>query len=632
MSRTISLCMIVKNEEKVLARCLDSVKDKVDEIIIVDTGSTDLTLDIARKYTHNIFYFEWIDDFSAARNESLKHASSEYILVLDADEYLAVEADLQADLATDSDFYLLHIINEVSLGRSFSHSAVRLFKNDGRMHYENRLHEHLNITENPHLFKGTDGQTVIYHSGYTDETMIEKDKMNRNLPLMQREVEEHPTAYNLFNMGKTYLGVDQHDKAIVYFKKAYPISRDKVFLPELLTKFAFSLGELNRPEEGLAILKDAVFLFPQETEMRFVQGKLYAKAGYVRDAIECFQKCLELGDQGTTVTEGSGGYMALFQLAELYENEGRIKESYEKIVKVLEMKRSFVPGLKKYFDITLKLNMSNEDVQQEVEHLYPLKSIENLQFLFNILYGLRHPLLERYLIKYKINVQDYIMACGKLYSKQFEESRRLWNLIKEKVEENGPDILLLAILLKDSDLLLSGKPLHNLNHKEYEWLRSYVSGQESKPHRFSTTLTDRLLEVARQSIILREFDVFEFLAEILMKQSANATIKLGSLLGEYGFDEVAIDILIKLFEQQPNNATVIRMLGDLCYRNHYLEDAQLFYSKLLNLDPQYSSYERSYDLYENLREFENAKKIRREISQAFPLANWARENFDGFEG
>ncbi|MBC5636353.1 glycosyltransferase family 2 protein [Ornithinibacillus hominis] len=88
---TISLCMIVKNEEEVLARCLDTVKDIVDEINIVDTGSSDKTVEIAKKYTDRVFYFEWIDDFAAARNESFKYATKDYILYLDADDVLLEE-------------------------------------------------------------------------------------------------------------------------------------------------------------------------------------------------------------------------------------------------------------------------------------------------------------------------------------------------------------------------------------------------------------------------------------------------------------------------------------------------------------------------------------------------------------
>ena len=85
---TVSLCMIVKDEEENLARCLDSVRDFVDEIIIVDTGSTDRTIDIAERYGARVFYHPWEGSFSKARNYSLKYATCDWILILDADEEL----------------------------------------------------------------------------------------------------------------------------------------------------------------------------------------------------------------------------------------------------------------------------------------------------------------------------------------------------------------------------------------------------------------------------------------------------------------------------------------------------------------------------------------------------------------
>ena len=88
---SISLCMIVKNEEDVLGRCLDSVADLVDEIVIVDTGSTDRTREIAARFTDQIFDFPWQDDFAAARNESFAHATMDYCMWLDADDVLLEE-------------------------------------------------------------------------------------------------------------------------------------------------------------------------------------------------------------------------------------------------------------------------------------------------------------------------------------------------------------------------------------------------------------------------------------------------------------------------------------------------------------------------------------------------------------
>ena len=98
---TISLCMIVKNEEAVLDRCLSSVSDLVDEIIVVDTGSTDSSREIAARFTEKVFDFPWRDDFAAARNESFSHASMDYCMWLDADDVL-LESDRAAFLSQKS--------------------------------------------------------------------------------------------------------------------------------------------------------------------------------------------------------------------------------------------------------------------------------------------------------------------------------------------------------------------------------------------------------------------------------------------------------------------------------------------------------------------------------------------------
>lgn len=107
---TYSLCMIVKNEERVLRRCLDSISDLVDEIVIVDTGSTDNTKSIAAEYTDKIFDFKWVNDFSAARNFSFSKCNMDYIYVADADEYLDEENRKQFKILKDNIYPEIEIV------------------------------------------------------------------------------------------------------------------------------------------------------------------------------------------------------------------------------------------------------------------------------------------------------------------------------------------------------------------------------------------------------------------------------------------------------------------------------------------------------------------------------------------
>ena len=145
---TISLCMIVKNEEKVLSRCLESVKEIVDEIIIVDTGSTDRTKEIASHFTNNIYDFKWINDFSAARNFSFSKATKEYVLWLDADDVIINEdkeklLKLKETIKQDIDFVMMkYNVGFDEYGNvNFSYYRERLIKRSINPLWESPIHE-----------------------------------------------------------------------------------------------------------------------------------------------------------------------------------------------------------------------------------------------------------------------------------------------------------------------------------------------------------------------------------------------------------------------------------------------------------------------------------------------------------
>ena len=136
---TISLCMIVKNEEKVLARCLDSIRGFVDEIIIVDTGSDDDTKRIARKYTDKVYDFEWIDDFAAARNYSFSKATMQYCMWMDADDVILDSdreklAELKASVTPDIDIIMMRYNTAFDEdGKpTFSYYRERIVRNNGK--------------------------------------------------------------------------------------------------------------------------------------------------------------------------------------------------------------------------------------------------------------------------------------------------------------------------------------------------------------------------------------------------------------------------------------------------------------------------------------------------------------------
>ena len=145
---TLSLCMIVRDEEDVLGRCLDSVKDAVDEIIIIDTGSEDRTKETALKYTQNVYDFPWRDDFSAARNFALEHGTMDYLMWMDADDVLPAESRrklirLKETLGVDVDMVMMPYAAafEPSGKTAFSYYRERIVKNRRGFRFFGRVHE-----------------------------------------------------------------------------------------------------------------------------------------------------------------------------------------------------------------------------------------------------------------------------------------------------------------------------------------------------------------------------------------------------------------------------------------------------------------------------------------------------------
>ncbi len=176
---TISLCMIVKNEEKILARCLDSVADLADEIIIVDTGSTDATKEIAARYTDKIYDFQWIDDFSAARNFAFSKASKEYIYSADADEVLDGENRekfrcLKENLLPEIEIVQMKYANQFQFGTVYNFDEEyrpKLFKRLRTFVWEAPIHETVRL--NPVVY---DSDIVITHLPQTSHA--KRDLLN----------------------------------------------------------------------------------------------------------------------------------------------------------------------------------------------------------------------------------------------------------------------------------------------------------------------------------------------------------------------------------------------------------------------------------------------------------------------
>lgn len=290
----ISACMIAKNEEKVIARCIESYRDAVDEIIVVDTGSTDQTVAIAKSLGAKVFYFQWIDDFAAAKNYALSKAKGDWIVFLDADEYFAngTGSNIRPLLQNlDKNFIGLGCrmlnIDEVSGQISTEISHTRIFKNDKYLRYANPIHEQLFYRGKKggerHFYMVDRQQLILHHTGYSEN--ITQEKAERNLALLKKQLDGDisPKPEYYYYIADTYFGLQEWDKVIHYIRlfmaTGAKLSNLNVRMHAILI---MAMVNLNYPaDEIMEEVTIAIGKFPRNPFFRFYKAKsLYDERRY----------------------------------------------------------------------------------------------------------------------------------------------------------------------------------------------------------------------------------------------------------------------------------------------------------------------------------------------------------------
>jgi glycosyltransferase involved in cell wall biosynthesis len=331
---TVSLCMIVKNEEEVLHQCLNSVKEICDEMIIVDTGSTDKTKEIAKQYTEKVFDFKWIDDFSAARNFSFSHATQDYILWLDADDILLTEDqeklkilknNLDDSIDAVSMFY--NIAFDEDGNPTFSYRRNRLVKRENHFEWVGPVHEYLDVRG--HIFPA---DIAITHRK-TDKKnhSIQSD---RNLKIYEKRLEkgEKFTPRDLFYFANELKDHAQFHKSTIYYQEFLATKKgwveDEIRACINMAECYRNLGNLEKVKESLAM--SIIYDVPRP-EVSCLLGDFYKNKRNYKKAITWYRLALEIEEDdhpGFKQVAYSTWYPHL-QLCACYWEIGDVTQSVE---------------------------------------------------------------------------------------------------------------------------------------------------------------------------------------------------------------------------------------------------------------------------------------------------------------
>lgn len=324
---TVSLCMIVKNEEEVIGRCLSSIKDIVDEINIVDTGSTDRTKEVVSQYTDRVFDFTWIDDFSAARNYSFEQATKEYIFWLDADDVLSeddqheflqlkktIEGDVDAvamdyDLSFDSQG---KVINQIR--------RHRLVKKERGFKWEGAVHEYLGV-----------GGKVIASDVHVQHRPLSHDS-NRNIEIYNRRLANGDffSPRDLYYYANELKDHQQFEKAITFYSQF--LETKKGWIEDNIQacyKIATCYEVLNVKEKAIHWILESFNYEAPRPEGCYRLGASFLEKNQIEAAVYWFKQCLTVKDSDYFRNIAYSTWMPHLQLCVCYDRRGDHKNSCE---------------------------------------------------------------------------------------------------------------------------------------------------------------------------------------------------------------------------------------------------------------------------------------------------------------
>lgn len=351
----ISVCMIAKNEDNHIEECLKRLKPCKFEVIVVDTGSVDRTVEIAHRYADKVFHFAWCDDFSAARNFSTQQASNDWVLIIDCDEYLENVnlAELEEVLEKNSRSMGMIIRNNpyiIQGVRSVKSERIGRLFNRRYCHYEGSIHEQV-CTLNGNEPDSFEIPLTFYHEGYVSES-DKRMRATRNLEMLLHDLTlKGPSPYIYFQLGQNYISLNDLEKAAYYYQKGLELNADphSAFVQSMTETYGYCLVELAKYDLAMK-LRDKYELFSHRADFVYLMGMIYMKKGLNDKAIEEFRKATTLSSYSR---KGVNSYRANYNIASIYENMGNLNEArtyykkcgdYEPAVKKLrELTASPVP-------------------------------------------------------------------------------------------------------------------------------------------------------------------------------------------------------------------------------------------------------------------------------------------------
>ncbi|MGN9167468.1 glycosyltransferase [Paenibacillus jamilae] len=602
--------MIVKDEEVLLARCLDSVKGIADEIVIVDTGSTDRTKEIAKEYTELVFDYEWSNDFAAARNESIRHATGKWILVMDADEYLSVDDHVNWNKFLDRErpneqvAYTLPIINftgEKEYQDEITTSPVtRLFPNFKGIIFERPIHEQLTKGPSGELFHKK-LQLNIYHTGYQDQRVMEKNKHERNMAIFNSmKKSQVMTDYDWFTLGNQYRYAKDEEQALECYERALEgADWNAVWYPHGLIGLISLYYKQGRLHLSWRLTEDKLSLYQDYSEYYTIKGIHYETLGFFEQASAYYLKAISIAEERAAnqkefwlVDPMYSFEIPVQQLITLYFRLNDNQQAIYWLSKLLS-KNNKHPGVLLRLIEWLCQNESESSVIGFLNQHFDMDKQADPILLFKVSLALGQNVMTTYYHKYLSN-DDFLSISDRLRIAVLEQDKSSWSKTglaidkvgKEEQQQVWLQIVLGSLVWNDNELLKESVAI--IVDEEFNGVEKLISQfiqEEIIPDQQALEKhADSLFLIAKQLFLIKNYELFDRFVQF------TKSTKLINSLANYFYSMNLIDMAMNyysiLLKEQLLDAKSLENLAFYHLNHGYFDEALDFLKELIEIEPK----------------------------------------------
>jgi GT2 family glycosyltransferase/tetratricopeptide (TPR) repeat protein/predicted SAM-dependent methyltransferase len=550
--KRLSLCMIARDEERFLEDCLSSVKGLVDEIVVLDTGSKDRTVEIARSHGATVHSFTWNESYSDARNEALKYVTGDWVLFLDADERLdpsGKQLIVDAISKDDIEAYELLFYNYCREGSSapdIVHRVCRLVRNRPTYRFEGRIHE--NIIPSIVAAGGRIEQldAIVHHYGYKPDVTKQRNKHERYLKLLLAELQDRPNdLYVLHHISAAHCAQEEFEQAIPYLEQMTELlPPGHAFSGNTYSRLINAYWATGHYEKALETAKRAKYAGVEHPEINFSTGNALLALGRYEEAARMFESAIELGKRGGWLGDpGTYGFKAKFGIARAYI------------------------GLSDFYRA---IQLCKEVIAEQPNHAHAHEVLALAYTRLEMLSEAESEWLEVLrLIPGHIEALSHIARIEES-SGRFVEAAEHYKALIEANPESAELHFRTAICLESANDIDQAERYYL---QAIELTPDYVDAINNLGHLYKS-----------QGRFQEALDCFARIVEV-DPNYANAYFGAGDVLYAAGRYQEAADVYQNGLAIEPTRATGFLVLGNCCFRIGAMDAAAIAYRQALSLDP-----------------------------------------------